>query len=248
MKNNKLLGFLLKVLIVILFISCLYMFIKDEDTTQTIQNQPNKQVVKKSQEKNKNANLPKVSATDWQLTLVNRDNMKEELNPVVVEINGIFVDERIADATAEFLAAAQAIDPQKHLISGYRSVETQTQLYQSYIEQEIANDPTLTPEAAEALVQTYSQPPKASEHNTGLAIDMGTTDYLNQSNPESVKRIVKIAPDYGFVLRFQEDKKDSTGVGYEDWHYRYVGKKSARYMTKHNLSLEEYIALLKEKK
>ncbi|XCY62583.1 hypothetical protein ABG811_04370 [Streptococcus iniae] len=46
-----------------------------------------------------------MSATDWQLTLINRENMKEELNPVVVEINGIFIDERIADATAEFLVA-----------------------------------------------------------------------------------------------------------------------------------------------
>ncbi|WNZ89660.1 M15 family metallopeptidase [Streptococcus iniae] len=247
MKNNNVLGFLLKGLIVILFISCLYMFIK-EDSTQTVHNQQSKQVVKSSQKKNKGAHLPKVSATDWQLTLINRENMKEELNPVVVEINGIFIDERIADATAEFLVAAQAIDPQEHLISGYRSVETQTQLYQSYIEQEMASDPSLTPEAAEKRVQAYSQPPKASEHNTGLAIDMGTSDYLNQSYPDSVKQIEKIAPDYGFVLRFQEDKKHSTGVGYEDWHYRYVGKESAKYMTKHNLSLEEYIALLKEKK
>ena len=37
------------------------------------------------------------------------------------------------------------------------------------------------------------------------------------------------------------------GVGYEDWHFRYVGKESAEYMTEHNITLEEYLALLKEK-
>lgn len=112
----------------------------------------------------------------------------------------------------------------------------------------MANDPTLTQEAAEALVQTYSQPPGASEHHTGLAIDMSTVDTLNASDPSVAKAVQKIAPDYGFVLRFPEGKKTSTGVDYEDWHYRYVGKASARYMAQHNLTLEEYIAALKEKR
>ena len=57
-----------------------------------------------------------------------------------------------------------------------------------------------------------------------------------------------IAPEYGFVLRFPKGKMESTGVDYEDWHFRYVGKESAKYMTENNLSLEEYIALLKENK
>ena len=56
-----------------------------------------------------------------------------------------------------------------------------------------------------------------------------------------------LAPKYGFVLRFPEGKASSTGVDYEDWHFRYVGKKSAEYMAKHDLTLEEYLALLKEK-
>lgn len=111
----------------------------------------------------------------------------------------------------------------------------------------MAKDPSLTQEAAEALVQTYSQPAGASEHQTGLAIDMSTVDSLNASDPQVAKAVQKIAPEYGFVLRFPDGKKQSTGVGYEDWHYRYVGKASARYMTQHNLTLEEYITALKEK-
>ncbi|MBM7643273.1 M15 family metallopeptidase [Streptococcus loxodontisalivarius] len=192
------------------------------------------------------ADLPKVSSSDWDLVLVNRDHITAEMNPEVTEVSGIYVDSRIASNVEEFLAAAQAIDSSEHLISGYRSVAYQAELFQSYVDQEMAADPSLTTEEAETKVKTYSQPAGASEHQTGLAIDMSTVDSLNESDPSIVAQLKEIAPQYGFVLRFPEGKTDSTGVGYEDWHFRYVGKESAEYMTKHNLTLEEYIAELKE--
>lgn len=247
MKNNKLLSFLFQLLVILLFIFCLFHYIKAEKepakTTQkeTLQKQT---VAKQDSQKD----LPNVSIDDWDLVLVNRDHPKEEMNPELVDINGISVDKRIADATAEFLAAAQAVNAQEHLISGYRSVAYQAELYQSYVSQEMANDPSLTQEAAEAIVQTYSQPAGSSEHQTGLAIDMSTVDALNQSDVETVKQVTALAPKYGFILRFPDGKQESTGVGYEDWHFRYVGKKSAAYISKHQISLEEYIKLLKEKK
>ena len=74
-----------------------------------------------------------------------------------------------------------------------------------------------------------------------------TVDSLNEADPDTVAKVKELAPKYGFVLRFPDGKTSSTGVGYEDWHFRYVGKESAEYMTEHNLSLEEYLALLKEK-
>ncbi|HEP4717193.1 TPA: D-alanyl-D-alanine carboxypeptidase family protein [Streptococcus pyogenes] len=247
MKHNHF-KLLLQTLVVLLFVGGIYLFIKPEKQatkTPSSQQASSQKVVKNSKEF---TGLPKVSPKDWELILVNRDHMTEELSPELVDINGISVDKRIEQATSDFLAAAQAIDPQEHLISGYRSVAYQAELYQSYIKKEMANDPTLTQEAAEALVQTYLQPPGASEHHTGLAIDMSTVDTLNASDPSVSKAVQKIAPDYGFVLRFPEGKKTSTGVDYEDWHYRYVGKASARYMAQHNLTLEEYIAALKEKR
>ncbi|HEP1470529.1 TPA: D-alanyl-D-alanine carboxypeptidase family protein [Streptococcus pyogenes] len=247
MKHNHF-KLLLQTLVVLLFVGGIYLFIKPEKQatkTPSSQQASSQKVVKNSKE---STGLPKVSPKDWELILVNRDHMTEELSPELVDINGISVDKRIEQATSDFLAAAQAIDPQEHLISGYRSVAYQAELYQSYIKKEMANDPTLTQEAAEALVQTYLQPPGASEHHTGLAIDISTVDTLNASDPSVSKAVQKIAPDYGFVLRFPEGKKTSTGVDYEDWHYRYVGKASARYMAQHNLTLEEYIAALKEKR
>ena len=188
--------------------------------------------------------LPDVSPKDWQLLLVNRDNKSKELNPEIADVDGVSVDARIAKNVKEFLAAAQEIDPSYHLISGYRSVAYQTELYNSYVQQEMAADPSLTESQAEKKVQTYSQPPGASEHQTGLAIDMSAPNGLSE---EVVQQIIALAPQYGFVLRYPEGKNAITGVDYENWHFRYVGKESAEYMTEHNLTLEEYLALLKEK-
>ncbi len=248
MKNKSLVLLAGKILVIFLFLSGLYLFIREDNPNQTVrQNKVNLTKDKKHTTSNKKiTGLPKVSPKDWELVLVNRDHPTEEINPTVADFNGIQLDSRIVEDAAGFLAAAQAIDPEEHVISGYRSVDTQAQLYQSYIDQEKANNPYLTDAEAEKLVQTYSQPAGASEHMTGLAMDMGTSNYLNQSHAETVKQIVALAADYGFVLRFPEGKENITGVGYEDWHYRYVGKASAKYMARHKLTLEEYITLLKE--
>ena len=217
-----------------------------QQTSGTSVTKSDKQTASATQSKDTKG-LPDVSPKDWELLLVNRDNKSKELNPELANVYGVSVDARIAKNVEEFLAAAQEINPSYHLISGYRSVAYQTELYNSYVQQEMADDPTLTESQAEKKVQTYSQPPGASEHQTGLAIDMSTVDSLDEADPATVAKVKKIAPKYGFVLRFPDGKTSSTGVGYEDWHFRYVGKESAEYMTEHNLTLEEYLVLLKEK-
>ncbi|GFH39678.1 M15 family metallopeptidase [Lactococcus insecticola] len=198
----------------------------------------------KSKKSQKASGLPDSKSSDWQLVLVNRTHIKEEMNPDLTQIGSIYVDSRIAKNVTQFLAAAQAIDPSEHLISGYRSVAYQKQLFQQYVDQEIAAGNATTQAEAEKIVKTYSQPAGASEHETGLAIDMSTVDSLNESDPSVVSQLEKIAPDYGFVLRFPKGKSASTGVDYEDWHWRYVGVANAKYMTAHKLTLEEYLALL----
>ena len=49
---------------------------------------------------------------------------------------------------------------------------------------------------------------------------------------------------YGFILRYPKEKSDVTGIVYEPWHYRYVGKDSAREIYEQNICLEEYLALI----
>jgi len=151
------------------------------------------------------------------------------------------VDSRIAEQTKQFLAAARAVAPEESLISGYRSVEEQTELYNERVAQLEATG--LSHEEAEGQAQAQVQVPGASEHQTGLAIDMSAP---NGQSEEVAQQIIALAPQYGFVLRYPEGKNAITGVDYENWHFRYVGVENAQYMVKHQLVLEEYIQKLKE--
>ena len=247
-KKHNLLTFIVQLFAVAMFVGIIYIFLgKNQVNKQSSHSKSVSTSVRTSTSSTVGIGLPKVSSKDWDLVLVNRKHITAELNPNVTEIDGISVDSRIADNVTKFLAAAQNIDASEHLISGYRSVAYQEGLYNFYISKEMAANPSLSQAEAGSLVQTYSQPAGASEHQTGLAIDMSTVDSLNESDKTVAAKVQAIAPDYGFVLRFPEDGVGSTGVEYEDWHYRYVGVESAKYMTANHITLEKYLTLLKEK-
>lgn len=212
-------------------------------SSQAVSKQSKSSAKEDKSSKKQDDTLPNSKTTDWDLVLVNREHAKEEMNPELTQIGNISVDSRIAQAAQEFLAAAQAINPAEHFISGYRSVAYQTTLYNQYVEQEMAANPSLTRQEAEQKVKTYSQPAGMSEHQTGLAIDLSDVDSLNEST--TATEVAAIAPNYGFVLRFTADGSSSTGVGHEDWHFRYVGVENAKYMTEYHLTLEQYLKLLK---
>ena len=88
-------------------------------------------------EKGGQSDLPNSSVDSWELVLVNRDNKKPEMNPDLAIVGNIQVDKRIEKNVQDLLAEAQKIDPSFHLISGYRSVAYQEQLYESYIQKEM---------------------------------------------------------------------------------------------------------------
>ena len=194
----------------------------------------------------KQSDLPSGASVDsWELVLVNRDNKKPEMNPQLSTVGNIEVDSRIASATQQFLAKAQEINPAFHLISGYRSVETQRGLYDGYVRTEMS-ERGISYEEAEKYTQEYSQPAGASEHQTGLAIDISTVNSLNQMSAEDSAALEKIAADYGFIRHFKEEFKSSTGIGNEDWHYRYVGKENAKYINDKKISFEDYVKKVRE--
>ena len=136
-------------------------------------------------------------------------------------------------------AALEGFDIQ--LLSGYRSYETQTRLYNNYV---------ATYGQAEA--DTFSARPGTSEHQTGLAIDLA----LNQPNIDFIcpkfpyegicQEFRTLAPNYGFIERYKEEKKKITQISKEEWHFRYVGYPHSKFITDNNLCLEEYIEYLKQ--
>ncbi len=139
--------------------------------------------------------------------MVNRDNQQEEKTPELTQIGEVQVDSRIAENTRQFLAAAQAIAPEETLISGYRSRAEQEELYNEKVAGEVAKG--LSNEEAVSIVLKQVQLPGASEHQTGLAIDMSGPE---GQEDELAAKIAQLAPQYGFVLRYPDGKSDITGV------------------------------------
>ena len=100
---------LLQTLVVLLFVGGIYLFIKPEKQatkTPSSQQASSQKVVKNSKE---STGLPKVSPKDWELILVNRDHITEELSPELVDVNGVSVDKRIEQATACLLYTSRCV-------------------------------------------------------------------------------------------------------------------------------------------
>ncbi|MBQ3955709.1 MAG: D-alanyl-D-alanine carboxypeptidase family protein [Clostridia bacterium] len=128
--------------------------------------------------------------------------------------------------------------------SGYRSYDYQATIFEQYVQNEMASNPNLSREDAEALVLTYSTRPGTSEHQTGLAVDMDTMGSFTTDFAWTTEYywLQENAWKFGFVLRFPSDKVDVTKISFEPWHYRYVGRYHAKIIRDNGLCLEEYIA------
>lgn len=122
--------------------------------------------------------------------------------------------------------------------STYRSYDYQVTLYDRYVKKDGV-------EAADR----YSARPGYSEHQTGLAFDIGEVNYekywasFQFGDTEAGKWVAANAYRYGFILRYPEGKENITGYRHESWHFRYVGKKVAEEIYKRNVTLEEYLGL-----
>ena len=178
------------------------------------------------------------------LLLVNADHPIPNTTPPELACpDPRFPEVKLERQAAESLTACiQAVGGQKDIlpVSGWRSQEEQ---------QAIWND-TLAKEG-EKFTRQYVALPGCSEHQTGLAIDLGLTadeiDFIRPEFPDDgvCGAFRQRAAEYGFVLRYPAGKESVTGIAHEPWHFRYVGISHARIMTDLALTLEEYVALLR---
>lgn len=122
--------------------------------------------------------------------------------------------------------------------SAYRSYDTQSKLFNDYSAQYGEN------EAAK-----FSAYAGASEHQTGLVVDIGSLTNMSYNFEEEFETttegiwLKENAYKYGFILRYPKGKEDITTYIYEPWHFRYVGQDLANYLYTNNLTLEEYFKL-----
>ena len=127
--------------------------------------------------------------------------------------------------------------------STFRSVKRQKELYDASVQKYLKQGKTQ--EEADKLTLEYINKPGGSDHNLGLAVDFNYVDNSFAKTSE-YKWLLKNAENYGFILRYPEDKEDKTKIAYESWHWRYVGEENAKRMNELNMCLEEYVEYLQK--
>lgn len=208
-------------------------------------NQSNNQLIAANKVKtnqNKSANSV---VKDELLTLVNFENtIPKDWKVDLVQLNnGQSVDRRIYDNLIAMLQAAKSEGLNPLICSSYRTNEKQEQLYQNKVSEYLSQGYSKV-EASDKAAFWVARP-GTSEHQLGLAVDIVSTknQRLDRSQENTVEQqwLIQNSWKYGFVLRYPTNKNSITGVGYEPWHYRYVGKEHAKKINELGVCLEEYV-------
>lgn len=208
-------------------------------------NQSNNQLIAANKVKtnqNKSANSV---VKDELLTLVNFENtIPKDWKVDLVQLNnGQSVDRRIYDDLIAMLQAAKSEGLNPLICSSYRTNEKQEQLYQNKVSEYLSQGYSKV-EASDKAAFWVARP-GTSEHQLGLAVDIVSTknQRLDRSQENTVEQqwLIQNSWKYGFVLRYPTNKNSITGVWYEPWHYRYVGKEHAKKINELGVCLEEYV-------
>lgn len=154
----------------------------------------------------------------------------------LISISKEYASEKGIKANSSAVASAKKmIDAAKkenyNLIinSAYRSYDDQEEIVNTY--KELYGD---------SYVERYVLKAGFSEHQTGLGFDFGSTDTKVFSTSDEYKWMQDNCYKYGFIQRFSPAYEDITEIKSEAWHYRYVGKKVAKYIYENEITLEEY--------
>lgn len=193
-------------------------------------------------------NLPNPSlqtADEWSLRLVNSWSLlpKDYTISLTQLKNGLSVDSRCYPALQEMMDACRADGLSPVICSAYRTWEKQKSLFQNKVSQLLAQGYSEVEAAVEAGKEVAV--PGTSEHQLGLAVDIVdiNNQLLDKSQENTVvqKWLMEHSWEYGFILRYPNDKSSITGIIYEPWHYRYVGLKAAKEIHEQGIYLEEYL-------
>lgn len=169
------------------------------------------------------------------IEIYNKGNGKFKVADLNVRLN-----ETVYQKAENMLSALCDVTENNNVMihSAYRSKDLQEKLYTEDKEQKGKNY------SGEEFVLL----PGHSEHQTGYAFDLSIMDKDNFSvleEGEEFRWLKNNCGKYGFILRYPKDKVSKTGIGYETWHYRYVGLPHSEYIMQNNLCLEEYVEFLK---
>ena len=190
-------------------------------------------------------NMDKPSRDAELLTLVNPWNtIPDGYEPQLFTLSdGQQIDRRCYDDLMRMLDDCRAAGNSPYICSAYRTWDKQQALFDNKIqrlENEGMDADTARVEAAKVVAV-----PGTSEHQLGLALDIIDTGYTNldeeQEDTATQQWLMAHCWDYGFILRYPNGTTDITGIIYEPWHYRYVGRTAAAQIHELGVTFEEYI-------
>lgn len=186
-----------------------------------------------------------VDKDKWELILASPSNsLPQGFQVELIQLsNGHQVDKRIYADLQKMMddAGSQGLSP--IICSSYRTNEFQVQLFNQEVNTYLKEG--LSREDAKKKAAQWVAIPGTSEHQTGLTLDIVAESYQildkNQENTPEQKWLMENSYKYGFILRYPQNKTEITGINYEPWHYRYVGKEAAKEIKEKGITLEEYL-------
>lgn len=181
----------------------------------------------------------------WQLRLVSAAHpLPEDFEvPELTKLRGGHaIDSRAYPALQQMMDDCRAAGLNPVICSSYRTYDKQEELFRKKVNTLLKQG--YSQEEAETEAARWVARPGTSEHETGLAVDIVDKSYqlLDEKQAETPVQqwLMAHCAEYGFILRYPVEKSDLTGIGYEPWHYRYVGVEAAKEISERGICLEEY--------
>ena len=195
-------------------------------------------------QRQKPINKPETYTGDKYLLLVNPWNyLPADFERNTRKIEGHYIDVGAYDDIVNMLADMRKEGLTPYICSSTRTIEYQENLFNKRLKKNKAAG--LSEQDALDETAKWTAIPGTSEHHTGYALDIvstkNTTLDESQENTPEQQWMMKNSWKYGFILRYPEGKTHITGIYYEPWHYRYVGKEAAKEIYESGLTFEEYL-------
>ncbi|MCM1539220.1 MAG: D-alanyl-D-alanine carboxypeptidase family protein [bacterium] len=184
------------------------------------------------------------TADDWRLVLINKQHpIPEDYDFTLMTITGnMQCDERIMEDLLLMLQAAKNDNVNLIICSPYRTDASQVTIFErhvrAYMNKGLNYMDSFKLASQEATVPGYS------EHQVGLSLDIYTASHMilddAYGETEAGRWLAENCSDYGFILRYPKGKESITSIGYEPWHFRYVGREAAKIIMNEGITLEEF--------
>ena len=159
--------------------------------------------------------------------------------------SGYEADARCTEQLTQMLNNCMLGGGMPYVCSAYRTQDYQQMLFDDKIERLIEEG--VSPQEAPTVAARSVALPGTSEHQLGLALDIIDENYpyLNEAQQWTPTQdwLMRHSWEYGFILRYPNGTSDITGIIFEPWHYRYVGKTHAKAIYELGVTLEEYLAM-----